>query len=87
MNTTSSINHTLRQFITGHFSQARARSLADDDSLLESGIVDSLGVLDIVSFVESEFGISVADEDLIRENFGSVGPIAAYIEAKQTWTS
>ena len=87
MNITSSISHTVRQFITGQFSQARARTLADDDSLLESGIVDSLGVLDIVSFVESEFGISVADEDLIRENFGSIGRIAAYIEAKQTWTS
>jgi len=79
---TSSINEAVRQFITGHFSHARTRGLADDDPLLESGIVDSLGVLDIVSFIESEFGVMVADEDLVREHFGSIRRIAAYIEIK-----
>jgi acyl carrier protein len=83
MSTTSSISLTVRQFITGHFSQARTRALSDDDALLESGIVDSLGVLDIVTFIESEFGVTVADEDLVREHFGSIARIAAYVEGKQ----
>ncbi|HEY2921478.1 MAG TPA: acyl carrier protein [Candidatus Binatia bacterium] len=77
------VSHTVRQFITSHFSHARTRALADDDPLLESGIVDSLGVLDIVGFIESDMGVVVADEDLVRENFGSIGRIASYIEAKQ----
>jgi acyl carrier protein len=80
---TNSVNNTVRQFITGHFSHARARPLTDDDPLLESGIVDSLGVLDIVSFIESDLGVIVEDEDLVRENFGSIRRIAAYIENKQ----
>jgi acyl carrier protein len=86
---TISINQSVRQFITGHFSQARKRALSDSDPLLESGIVDSMGVLDIVSFIESEFGITAADEDLVRENFGSIERIAAYIETKRNkqWTS
>jgi acyl carrier protein len=81
---TNSINQTIRQFISRQFSQSRARALSDDDALLESGIVDSMGVLDIVSFIESEFSIVVADEDLVQEHFGSIARIAAYVETKQT---
>ena len=80
---THSLNHTVRQFITANFSHARTRALADHDPLLESGIVDSLGVLDIVGFIESEFAISVADEDLVREHFGSIERIVAYVESKR----
>jgi acyl carrier protein len=80
---TNSVSVTVRQFITSHFSHARTRAIADDDPLLESGIVDSLGVLDIVSFIESDLSVIVADEDLVRENFGSIERIAAYIEARQ----
>ena len=81
---TNSVNHTLRHFIARHFPQARRRALGDADPLLGSGIVDSLGVLDIVSFIESEFGINVADEELVQENFGSIQRIAAYVASKQT---
>ena len=80
---TNPVNFTLRQFITRHFSQARTHALADEDPLLASGIVDSLGVLDLVTFIESEFRVTVADEDLIPEHFNSIGRIAAYIETKQ----
>ena len=86
MNTNSN-NDTVRQFIARHFSQARKRELRNDDLLLESGIVDSMGVLDLVSFIESEFGISVADEDLVQEHFGSVTRITAYIASKQSEVS
>jgi len=79
----NSVNQTVRQFIASHFSQARTRGLTDDDRLLKSGIVDSLGVLDIVSFIESEFGVRVDDEDLVPEHFDSIGRIAAYIETKR----
>jgi acyl carrier protein len=86
MNTNSN-NDTVRQFIKRHFSHARTHALGNDDPLLESGIVDSMGVLDLVSFIESEFGISVADEDLVQEHFGSVRQITAYIASKQSEVS
>ena len=76
-------NDRLRQFINRNFPRARARDLRNDDPLLESGIVDSMGVLDLVSFIEAEFGIAVADEELTDEYFGSIGRIAGYIESKQ----
>jgi acyl carrier protein len=83
---TNSFSYAVRQFITHQFSHARTRALADDDPLLESGIVDSLGVLDLVRFIESEFGVSVADEELIPEHFNSIGRIASYIQSKQKET-
>ena len=80
---TTPVNHLLRQFIMRQFSQASTRALADEDPLLESGIVDSLGVLDLVSFIETEFKVSVADEDLVPEYFNSIGSITAYVQNKQ----
>jgi acyl carrier protein len=80
---TKLVAESVRQFIVGHFPSARRRVLGNDDPLLENGIVDSLGVLDIVSFLESEFGIAATDDELIPENFRSVESIAAYVKTKQ----
>lgn len=57
--------------------------LQGDTSLLEEGIVDSTGVLDVILFVEQTFGISVADEDVVPDNFDSVNKIAAYVDRKR----
>ncbi|MBN1163402.1 MAG: acyl carrier protein [Candidatus Krumholzibacteriota bacterium] len=54
----------------------------DDDSFLESGIIDSTGILEVVGFVEDEFDIEVKDEELIPDNFDSVDKLAAYIQQK-----
>ena len=77
------VSHEVRQFIVSHFPQARTRALSDDDPLLENGIIDSLGVIDIVSFIEAEFRVTVADEELVPDHFQNIGRIAAYIENKQ----
>lgn len=58
-------------------------SLEDDDSFLESGIIDSTGILEVVSFVEDEFGIEVRDEELIPDNFDSVNKLVEYVEKKK----
>ncbi len=55
----------------------------DDTSFLESGIVDSMGVMELVSFVGSAFAIQVDPLDITLENFDSVGRLAAYIRRKQ----
>jgi acyl carrier protein len=80
---TDAAGSAVRRFITTHFSQARTRSLADEEPLLESGIVDSLGILDLVAFIESEFKVRVDDDDLTPENFNSISRIVAFIEEKQ----
>ena len=57
--------------------------LADEASLLESGILDSLSLLRLVVFLEERFGITVGDADLLPENFASVNTICAYIRARE----
>jgi acyl carrier protein len=56
--------------------------LKDDASLLEEGIMDSTGVLDLVAFIEESFSIRVEDEELIPENLDSVDRLVAFVEKK-----
>jgi acyl carrier protein len=76
------INEQVKDFIIKHFPLARNRNLHNDDPLLENGILDSLGVLDLVTYLEKEFGISISDEDLVPENFQTIGHIAAFVQGK-----
>lgn len=74
----------LRKFILDKFPLARKQQIKDSDPLLESGVLDSLGVLDLVSFVEQEFSVHVADEELVPENFQTIDRIAAFVESKSS---
>ncbi len=55
---------------------------SDDASFLEEGIVDSLGIMDLVGFIEETFELTVADEDLTPDNFDSVNKLANYIQQR-----
>lgn len=55
----------------------------DEDSFLEHGIVDSMGVMQLVMYVEEHFGVAVNDADIVPDNFDSVARLAAYIRRKQ----
>ena len=57
-------------------------TLDNDDSFLEKGIIDSTGILELVSFVEEEFKIEVKDEDLVPDNFDSVSRLSGYVTRK-----
>ena len=57
--------------------------LADETSLLDSGILDSLSLLRLVLFLEERFGITMGDADLLPENFVSVNTICAYLRARE----
>ena len=57
--------------------------LSDDTSLLDSGILDSLSLLQLVVFLEERFGITVGDTDLLPQNFASVQTICAYLRARE----
>jgi len=54
----------------------------DDASFLEEGIIDSMNVMELILFVEEKFGLEVADEEIVPDNFDSVSKIAAYIRRK-----
>jgi acyl carrier protein len=59
----------------------------DDASFLEEGIVDSLGIMDLVFFIEETFGLTVKDEDLTPDNFDSVNRLANYIQRQRLVTA
>lgn len=56
---------------------------SDDASFLEEGIVDSVGIMELVLFIEENFGLTVDDEDLTPDNFDSVDRLAEYIKKRQ----
>ena len=58
-------------------------ALASGDSLLERGIIDSTGVLEIIAFLEEEFGVVVEDEEMVPENLDSVDNLVAFVERKR----
>jgi acyl carrier protein len=57
-------------------------SISDDDSFMENGIIDSTGILELVSFIEQKFDFRVGDEDLVPDNFDSVNNLVDYIKKK-----
>jgi acyl carrier protein len=67
----------IRRFIRDSF---LVDDFADDDSFLGTGLIDSLGIVQLVSFIEAEFGLKVPDRDLVPDNFDSVAKLVSYVE-------
>lgn len=57
-------------------------ALKDGDSFLEKGVLDSTGILEVIYFLEEEFGIKIADEEMVPENLDSVNNIVSFIDRK-----
>jgi acyl carrier protein len=74
----------IRHFLVERFPSARIRPIGDDDQLLANGILDSLGVLDVVVFLEQEFAITIGDDDLLPENFETLGRLTKFVAGRQT---
>ena len=72
----------IRDYIVKNFYVADPGALADDASLLDQGIIDSTGVLEVVAFVERSFGVKVADEEMLPENLDSIARISAFVARK-----
>ena len=80
---TPDISIKIRNFIIENFLFGdSSNGLKDTDSFLENGIIDSTGVLELVSFLEENFGIEVADEELIPENLDSIANVVNYLQNK-----
>jgi acyl carrier protein len=78
------IKQQVRAFITSNFYVADPSTLADDASLLDQGIIDSTGVLEIIMFLEDTFGFKVADSEMVPENLDSIENIAAFVARRRT---
>ena len=74
----------IREFLKNNRAVASEAEFNDDDSLLEAGVIDSMTMIDLIAFLEGEFGIAVDDDDMTPENFDSVNAIAAYVQSKQS---
>jgi acyl carrier protein len=72
----------IRTFVIENYLFGEEGKLGNDDSFLETGIIDSTGVLELVRFLEATFGIKVADEELIPDNLDSINKIVAFLQTK-----
>jgi acyl carrier protein len=75
------IKGQVKEFFKGNF-MAEMDGIADTDSFLENGIIDSTGVLELVLFLEETYGIKVEDDEIIPENLDSLENIATYVTSK-----
>jgi acyl carrier protein len=72
-----------RALVTGNFYVADPGSLQDHTSLLDQGIIDSTGVLEVIMFIETTFGVTVEDSEMLPENLDSIERIAAFVARKK----
>lgn len=79
----TNITEAIREFIDENFLfRDDQASLSDTDSLLEAGLIDSTGILELVSFLEARFEIAVEDSEIIPENLDAIASIARYVATK-----
>lgn len=81
------IHERVRQFIGENFyvTDLEGPSPLDDEaSLIDSGIVDSTGVLEVIAFLEDEYGISIEEREIVPDNFESIGRIVRFVERKRS---
>jgi acyl carrier protein len=69
----------ITEFITKELAIGRAKEVQPDDDLLATGVLDSLGLMQLVLFLEERLGVKVPDEDVVIENFQSVSALTAYL--------
>lgn len=74
------IERAVREFIVENF--ILDAGIAGDESLTRSGVVDSMGVLELIMFLEQRFGLTVPDEHAVPENLDSVDRIVRYVSAR-----
>ena len=72
----------IRDYIRENFLYGSKDQISDEGSLLDAGIIDSTGAMELVSFLESEFGVQIDDQDLVPENLDSIAAMTAFVTRK-----
>jgi acyl carrier protein len=77
------IEHEIRAFLRDNFPLSADGVVLDrDDSLIEVGVIDSTGVLELIGFIEERYEIEIADEEVLPENLDSIGNITRFVGSK-----
>jgi acyl carrier protein len=77
------IQDEVRTFIIDNFLFGqRSSDLTDDSSFLESGVIDSTGVLELIGFIEQRYKVTIADDELVPANLDSVSRVTNFIQRK-----
>ncbi len=77
------LSEQIKQFIINNFLFGDASRLTEDTSFLDSGIIDSTGILEVITFLEDTFGITVNDDELLPENLDSINNLVRFIKTKK----
>jgi acyl carrier protein len=78
----SSIKTQIRQFVLENAQSKGVNEVTDNDSLTEIGVIDSLGIFRLVSFLEDSFGVRVSDEEIVPDNFHTISDIERFVSGK-----
>ena len=74
------VEGSIKKYIENKFLRGDAKkSISTEESLLDSGLIDSMGIFELVAFLEKEFDIEITDEDLVPDNFESLNLIASMV--------
>jgi acyl carrier protein len=80
---TETIEHEIREFLRENFPlSADGVTLQRDDSLIEVGVIDSTGVLELIGFIEERYEVEIRDEEVLPENLDSIGNIIRFVGEK-----
>lgn len=77
------IESQVRQFVLTNFYVADPASLRDDASLLDSGVVDSTGMMEVIAFLESTYHLTVEESEMVPDNLESIRSISQYVQRKR----
>ena len=78
----TNFENEIREFIAEELLFGEGRTIDAGASLLEAGIIDSTGVLELISFLEEKYKVKVSDEELVPENLNTIAGICAYLSMK-----
>ncbi len=76
------LKREIRDFVLENYCFNRQGNLGDEDSFMQSGIIDSTGILELVSFVEEKYSIDVGSDELIPENLDSISRLTQFVSRK-----
>ena len=77
------IDQQVREFITTNFYVSNLASLDENASLLEQGVIDSTGILEVIGFIEDTFGIETSDSEMVPDNLDSIARIVRFVRSKK----
>ena len=72
----------VREFITKIAARRGVQSISDEDSLTGTGVLDSMGIFRLVSFLEENFSVAISDDEITADNFQSINAIQDFVTAK-----